>query len=111
MSAPLAALAALQERFRTRLVGRVEELERLIDAMAAGDPAARDQLTLGFHSLAGIGGTYGYPDISSFARRGETLCRNGAPPAPRLRKLVEQIALCGAAPAPVAFPLPQPKIA
>lgn len=55
----------LEQRFRDGLKRRLEELEQL-----AGD---RDfsNLYRAFHSLAGIGGTYGHFDITLVAREGE----------------------------------------
>ncbi len=58
----------LVQRFWARFDDRVRELERLA---RAGDVPA---LELAFHSIAGIGGTYGFPEITRVARDAEERC-------------------------------------
>jgi len=60
--------ALLAERFAAGFERRLCELARLADAADA------EGLRLAFHSLAGIGGTYGRHDITELAREGEVHC-------------------------------------
>ena len=60
-----AAMQMLQQRFAASFERRIGELTAFVDR---NDFAA---LTLGFHSLAGIGGTYGHHDVTDVARDGE----------------------------------------
>jgi hypothetical protein len=61
----------LTQRFLAGFDRRVNELSVL-----AGK---RDVTSLerAFHSLAGIGGTYGFPEVTRLAREGERLCQTG----------------------------------
>lgn len=52
---------------------RVDELRRLRARLAAEQPAALAALRQAFHRLAGSGGSYGFPDVSSLSREGERL--------------------------------------
>jgi chemotaxis protein histidine kinase CheA len=66
----------LQERFLAGLARRVERLSGCLGQLAdsASDEAKLaiiDEMTRGFHSLAGIGGTYGFHRITDIARIGE----------------------------------------
>jgi HPt (histidine-containing phosphotransfer) domain-containing protein len=61
----------LHQRFVTRLASRVVEMRDVLGRAASADVEA---LMHRFHSLAGIGGTYGYPEITRFALRGEQIC-------------------------------------
>lgn len=58
----------LQQKFAENYVRRMSEAA---DLAAAAD---FDALHRAFHSLAGIGGTYGHPEITRLARRGEAFC-------------------------------------
>ncbi|HMC22080.1 MAG TPA: Hpt domain-containing protein [Thermoanaerobaculia bacterium] len=60
----------LQQRFVAGLERRLGDLIVLLDSTA--EPEALSRM---FHSLAGIGGTYGFPDITTLARQGEESCR------------------------------------
>lgn len=44
---------------------------RIADLTGQAERGDFDALTLGFHSLAGIGGTYGHHDVTEVARDGE----------------------------------------
>ncbi len=62
---------ALRQKFLDGLVRRSDTIAALI---GTGDA---DALYRAFHSLAGIGGTYGYPHVTALAREGETFSRTG----------------------------------
>jgi chemotaxis protein histidine kinase CheA len=68
----------LQERFVMGLERRLSQLNAALTTLGAGDaaqiPSTADEMMRGFHSLAGIGGTYGFPHITEIARRGEIVC-------------------------------------
>jgi HPt (histidine-containing phosphotransfer) domain-containing protein len=61
----------LRERFLSGLQRRVGELHA---AIAARDV---DTLARGLHSLAGIGGTYGFAEVTALARKAERLAQRG----------------------------------
>ena len=81
MSEPKVTFAMLQERFVTGLERRLLQLNENLTALRDGHDAAEiartaDEMMRGFHSLAGIGGTYGFPRITEIARRGELECNS-----------------------------------
>jgi chemotaxis protein histidine kinase CheA len=59
----------LQQRFLVGLDRRLADLTMALDGAVDSDALMRM-----FHSLAGIGGTYGFPQITSISRSCETLC-------------------------------------
>ena len=59
----------LQQRFLVGLNRRVTDLTTTLSVSA--DPEPLMQM---FHSLTGIGGTYGFPRISEISRSCEALC-------------------------------------
>lgn len=59
----------LQRRFLDGVERRLAEMTSELDRTADSDALMRM-----FHSLAGIGGTYGFPRITEISRRGELLC-------------------------------------
>ena len=59
----------LKHRFLAGLERRLAELRDLLDG-----GAAPEMLMLKFHSLAGIGGTYGFDRITDLSRQSEQLC-------------------------------------
>jgi chemotaxis protein histidine kinase CheA len=65
-----ARLAALQHRFLLGLELRLRDVATVL--RGSGDP---ESLMRMFHSLAGIGGTYGFPRITEVSRRCESLCQ------------------------------------
>ena len=88
MSAQRMTLQMLQERFVSGLERRLVHLVTCVATLNAGPAeadahSALDELMRGFHSLAGIGGTYGFHDISEIARTGELLCREMQTPPSR----------------------------
>jgi chemotaxis protein histidine kinase CheA len=66
-------LAELQERFLVGLDRRLADLKTSLNGAADAEALMRM-----FHSLVGIGGTYGFPRISELARRGEEACCRSA---------------------------------
>lgn len=81
MIAPKISFQMLQERFVTGLERRVAQLDDCLNtfrqcAGGAVSESILDAMMRGFHSLAGIGGTYGFDEITDLARRGELLCRS-----------------------------------
>lgn len=63
-----AARANLERRFRDGYTWRLQEMFQLLEQQDLETLSAR------FHSLAGIGGTYGHFDVTELARRGEEHC-------------------------------------
>lgn len=79
MTEPKVTFAMLQQRFVSGLGRRLAQLKGEF-AMLTDDSsrwmATADAMMRGFHSLAGIGGTYGFPLITAIARSGEVACGN-----------------------------------
>ncbi len=67
-----AALAVLRERFLRNAAGRLEELARALDVRAL------DRIIHSAHNLAGLGGTYGFDNVSELARSLEAEARAAA---------------------------------
>ena len=68
-----AQLKALRHEYLTDSTRRVEELRRLLERLTAGERAALAELRQALHRLAGSGGSYGFPMVSSRSRDGEQL--------------------------------------
>jgi hypothetical protein len=66
-----AAFAFLREKFLGNLPRRVAAMRATIDG------AGEEPLDRQFHSLAGIGGTYGFHEITHLAKAGEAACAAG----------------------------------
>jgi hypothetical protein len=66
-----AGLLKLQQRFLSGLERRTADLAAMLYGSA--DPQSLMRM---FHSLAGIGGTYGYQRITDVSRLCELLCSN-----------------------------------
>lgn len=66
-------LSALMPRFLVRLEERLRRMDAALANIAGitGEPLVT--LMRDFHSLAGIAGTYGFPEITRLAREGELL--------------------------------------
>jgi chemotaxis protein histidine kinase CheA len=62
-------LLALKRRFLDGVERRLADMSTELDRTADTDALMRM-----FHSLAGIGGTYGFPRVSEISRRCESLC-------------------------------------
>lgn len=84
---------------------RVAELRAALAAVERGEAVAMDTLRRQLHKLAGSGGSYGFDDVSTSARAGETVARrlfeSGAAPAAAelaaLRASVDAVAAAFAA--------------
>lgn len=63
----------LQQRFFAGLERRVVELHALLDRPSL-DEMDLETISRAFHSLAGIGGTYGFPLVTAVARDAEHFC-------------------------------------
>lgn len=84
-----AGWAKLQQLFVRRLHERISLMTATAAKIEQGNAEARAEMRRQFHSLAGIGGTFGYPSISDLAREGEMLCAsNGG----NVRIIVERLA-------------------
>ncbi len=66
----------LQRRFRERLPVRLHEIEIRLNRLeeCPADHGVLLEIMRGFHSLAGIGGTYGCHDLTARARVSELIC-------------------------------------
>ena len=65
------ALGTLRREYLAEAPARMLELRKDYAAILAGERDAATSLKGRFHKLAGSGGSYGFPDISEIARRGE----------------------------------------
>ena len=79
-------LDSLRSLFTEHAERRIEEMRRLLTALQDNRPNADvlRQLRAHFHSFAGLGSTYGYPQASELGDRGESrvsevLQESGAP--------------------------------
>lgn len=77
-------MAALRDTFVGGLPPRLEAMRAALDA---GD---RETLHREAHRLAGTGQSYGLPEITTYGRELEHLCRDGAEP-PELRRALEKL--------------------
>lgn len=66
------ALGALRREYLAEAPARMLELRKDYAAILAGERDAAASLKGRLHKLAGSGGSYGFPQISEIARRGET---------------------------------------
>jgi len=66
-------LRQLRREYLADSAQRVDELRRLCARLAAGERAAVPELRQAFHRLAGSGGSYGFPMVSTRSREGERL--------------------------------------
>ena len=80
----------LHAHFEKRLIERVSVMKATLEELEiSGGLESRYALERQFHSLAGVAGTYGYPDITEIARRGELLAPFGS--TTELRAIVESL--------------------
>lgn len=81
----------LHAHFEKRLIERTTVMHATLAELATASDGGhtRSELERQFHSLAGIAGTYGYPDITDIARRGELLAPRGS--VTELREIVESL--------------------
>ena len=66
-------LRALRREYLADSTQRVTELRGLLARLAAGEHAVLLDLARAFHRLAGSGGSYGFPIVSTRSREGERL--------------------------------------
>lgn len=74
-------LEILKDRFLTGLSRRLERLNENYEVLVRETHAetarpALHEMVRGFHSLAGIGGTYGFPHITDLGTIGELTCES-----------------------------------
>ena len=92
------ALAELRREYLLDAPGRLAELRKDAAAFGAGETDATASLIGRFHRLAGSGGSYGFPDVSTIAREGERWLRESPAPAQaqesetRLEQLIDKLA-------------------
>lgn len=74
-----AALAELRSTFIRNSGKRIEDISRLLEIIAdgSGNPQPLDEVMRRFHSLAGLGTTFGFPGVTSIARAAELECSAG----------------------------------
>ena len=91
---PEGALLELQREYLAELPAQIAEIRDAIGAFREGHDGADDALRARFHRLAGSGGSYGFPEISSVAREMEhwVATRPPATEAPRLEAAVDRLA-------------------
>jgi chemotaxis protein histidine kinase CheA len=66
-------LRALRREYLADSTQRVDELRRLFARLSSGERAVLPELRQAFHRLAGSGGSYGFPVVSTQSREGERL--------------------------------------
>jgi hypothetical protein len=71
-----AGLAVLREKFARKALEKLDLLDQNLSRLAAepGDAETLDRAMRLFHSLAGSGATYGFPEVSRAAGDAEALC-------------------------------------
>lgn len=110
-------LQGLRAEYLSEAPERIAELRRDLGALRAGEPDAAGSLKSRFHRLAGSGGSYGFPEISTISRGMEQfLAAHPTPAEDQLEKIaasVNQLAAefdraAGTLEAPAAPPSAQP---
>jgi hypothetical protein len=66
-------LRALRREYLTDSTQRVADLRRLLARVSSGEGGSLAELRQAFHRLAGSGGSYGFPVVSTQSREGEHL--------------------------------------
>lgn len=66
-------LGFLVPRFLQRLDERLRRIEKELETLEGATGAPLEGVMREFHSLAGIGGTYGFPEVSRLSRESELL--------------------------------------
>lgn len=108
---PQGVFLRLQQQFRVRLKRRLIEL----DAVLNGTCDAQLLMAM-FHSLEGIGGTFGFPAITEISRRCGDVCVKAleknrpftAAEKAKLARAVLEIGAAGAEPCVAVWPHPVP---
>ena len=88
--------AGLQALFARRLGERIMVMHASLAKIESGEADAYRFLSWQFHSLAGIGGTFGHHDLTEMALDGEEACNANAP-AMRVAHFVAMVAQFGSA--------------
>ena len=93
MSEPDDPILALQREYLAALPAMLLDIRGEIDRFRRGDEAVAASLRTRFHRLAGSGGSYGFPALSTVAREAEQWLRTGPSPsdAPRLDAAVTRL--------------------
>jgi HPt (histidine-containing phosphotransfer) domain-containing protein len=93
MSEPDDPILALQREYLAELPAMLLDILGEIDRFRRGDEAVAASLRTRFHRLAGSGGSYGFPALSTVAREAEQWLRTGPSPseAPRLDAAVTRL--------------------
>lgn len=94
------AMKALRSEYLASAPLRVGELWRALERVQNGESEGLGELRLLVHRLAGSGGGYGFPDVSTAARAADTFCRSlidaadrpGARDVTELRVLIQDVA-------------------
>jgi diguanylate cyclase (GGDEF)-like protein len=91
---PEETLLGLQREYLAELPSQLAEIRNEIGAFREGREGASRSLRARFHQLAGSGGSYGFPEISSVAREMERWVATDPPAteAPRLEAAVDRLA-------------------
>ncbi len=91
---PDGALLDLQREYLSELPAQLAEIRTEIGAFREGREGAGNSLRARFHQLAGSGGSYGFPEISSVAREMEHWVATEPPAteAARLEAAVDRLA-------------------
>ncbi|MHB1326594.1 MAG: diguanylate cyclase [Gemmatimonadales bacterium] len=89
MTEPDEFFEELRREYLAEAPARLNELRKDLEAMRAGESDAAASLKVRFHRLAGSGGSYGFPEISTAARAAEQWL--GAHPTPDAAG-IEQVA-------------------
>lgn len=94
------ALKALRVEYLNEAPRHLASLREPMERLEHGDAGALDEVRRALHKLAGSGGSYGFPEISTRGRAGELeaqrLLAAGAPPSATdvatLRTMIESVA-------------------
>lgn len=86
-------ILALQREYLAELPATLLDIRGEIDRFRRGEKAVAASLATHFHRLAGSGGSYGFPAISTVARETEQWLRTNPSPAeaPRLDAAVTRL--------------------
>jgi len=86
-------ILVLQREYLAELPAMLLDIRGEIDRFRRGDEAVAASLRTRFHRLAGSGGSYGFPALSTVAREAEQWLRTGPSPseAPRLDAAVTRL--------------------
>ena len=77
----------LQAAFRAAVGARAAALDALAHTLREGQAGAADSIRRMAHALRGVGGTYGYPEVSAAAAACEDASEGGLPASPILTRI------------------------